>query len=111
MKILLTDGRLLQHPALEDLLKDLMKDGHTVDVRDELSGYTFVAGSNCWYLIPEVSNLFRGALSVRRERENQERAVQPPTQAAAKRKPAKGNRGSGKDTGARKAKRQSAASS
>lgn len=111
MKILLTDSRMIQHPALAMLVSLLREEGHHVDCND--INYDFIAGPNAWYLIPEVINLFHSAVKTAERRmvsENTKGSIKPATPKAFEGKPRPRNASRRKDTGARKAKGQSAPS-
>lgn len=91
LRILLTDSMLLVHPDTAPIFTALKEGGHHVDVDDDLD-YDFVAGPNCWYLIPEVAALFRAAVKVGGNSEDKARAVQQAVEEAPQRKPTKRTR-------------------
>jgi hypothetical protein len=92
VRICVTDSMLLEHPDLKGVFDKLIHDGHVLDVKDELD-YDFVAGPNCWYLIPEVAQLFKGAVeaAVRGNNADKARAVQSSVEGVAKGVAAKRN--------------------
>ena len=60
-------------------------------MNDEYRKYDFICGGNCWYLKPEIANLFTLAVTNARRIANadQERVESVKLAKAAKRKPAK----------------------
>ena len=63
MRILITDSRIADDPVVKDALEKLTKQGHEVRVDDGYQQYDFICGGNCWYLKPELANLFMLAIT------------------------------------------------
>ena len=89
MKILITDTRIAEDPVVIEQLEKLRKQGHEILVDDAYQQYDFICGGNCWYLKPEVANLFTLAVTNARRIANadQERVDKVKLTKAAKRKP------------------------
>jgi len=84
VRILITDSSLLQHPDLKPIIDGLIEQGHIVDTNDELSKYHFVAGPNCWYVVPEVAGLFDLAIKQARKIAGIEKKAMPKKEKAVK---------------------------
>lgn len=99
MKILITDTALMTHPDFQEMFKAMVEAGH--DLKFEDMAYDFIAGPNCWYLIPEVAQLFSAAIRTaeRSHVANTKRAIQSTAKAPTKGKLRKRAKGSSKDTG------------
>ena len=91
MRILITDSRIAEDPVVKEALEKLTKQGHEIQVDDSYRQYDFICGGNCWYLKPELANLFMLAITNARKvvNENQERVESVKLAKAAKRKPTK----------------------
>lgn len=91
MRILITDSRIAEDPVVKEALDKLTKQGHEIQVDDSYRQYDFICGGNCWYLKPELANLFMLAITNARRIANadQERINQVKLTKAAKQKPAK----------------------
>lgn len=91
MRILITDSRIADDPVVKEALEKLTKQGHEVQVDDSFKQYDFICGGNCWYLKPELANLFMLAITNARKIANadQERVESVKLTKAAKRKPVK----------------------
>lgn len=91
MRILITDSRIADDPVVKEALEKLTKQGHEIQVDDSYRQYDFICGGNCWYLKPELANLFMLAITNARRIANadQERIDQVKRIKDAKRKPAK----------------------
>ena len=63
MKILITDSRIADDPVVKEALEKLTKQGHEIQVDDSYRQYDFICGGNCWYLKPELANLFMLAIT------------------------------------------------
>lgn len=63
MKILITDTRIAEDPTVLEQLTKLTAQGHEIVVNDAFRQYDFICGPNCWYLKPEVANLFTLAIT------------------------------------------------
>lgn len=63
MKILITDSRIADDPVVKEALEKLTKQGHEVIVDDGYRQFDFICGGNCWYLKPELANLFMLAVT------------------------------------------------
>lgn len=63
MKILITDSRIADDPVVKEALEKLTKQGHEIQVDDSYQQYDFICGGNCWYLKPELANLFMLAIT------------------------------------------------
>lgn len=89
MKILITDTRIAEDPTVLEQLTKLTAQGHEIVVDDAFRQYDFICGPNCWYLKPEVANLFTLAITNARRIANAdtERAEKVKLAKAAKRKP------------------------
>lgn len=89
MRILITDNRIADDPVVKEALEKLTKQGHEIQVDDSYRQYDFICGGNCWYLKPEVANLFTLAVTNARRIANadQERVDKVKLTKAAKRKP------------------------
>ena len=91
MRILITDTRIADDPTVQLQLEKLKAQGHEITVDDSFRQYDFICGGNCWYLKPEIANLFTLAVTNARRIANadQERVESVKLAKAAKRKPAK----------------------
>ena len=96
MRFLITDSRIADNPVVKDELEKLTKQGHEIVVNDEYRKYDFICGENCWYLKPELANLFLLAVMNARRVANadQERINQVKHTQHAQRKPTKPRKGS-----------------
>ena len=63
MRILITDSRIADDPVVKEALEKLTKQGHEIQVNDSYREYDFICGGNCWYLKPELANLFMLAIT------------------------------------------------
>lgn len=89
MRILITDTRIADDPTVLEQLVKLKAQGHEIVVDDAFRQYDFICGPNCWYLKPEVANLFTMAVANARKiaNANTERVEKVKLAKAAKRKP------------------------
>ena len=84
MKILLTDSILAQHPDLKPIIDEMIAQGHTIDINENLGQYQFIAGPNCWYCVPEVAALFKLAVTQGRKVMALEKKALPKKEKAVK---------------------------
>lgn len=89
LRILITDTRIAEDPVVQEQLVKLRAQGHEITIDATYHKYDFICGGNCWYLKPEVANLFTLAVTNARKiaHADQERVNQVKLNKAAKRKP------------------------
>lgn len=63
MRLLITDTRIAEDPTVQVQLEKLKAQGHEITVDDSYRQYDFICGGNCWYLKPEIANLFTLAVT------------------------------------------------
>ena len=96
MRILITDSHVAEDPVVKEALEKLTKQGHEIIIDDTYQRFDFICGGNCWYMKPELANLFTFAVANARRiaHADQERVNQVKHTQHAKRKSTQPRKGS-----------------